>query len=281
MIQRLQLILIAVFLLAEVQGYELPPGFRDLRMGMEWKELIQSRPNLTIFAIDPDPIFGYTPNPENPEPEEIVGEIINSGPIKAVLYTFYEGRLGSMSFVYRSESEIGDRLLTEFLERYGKYEDILSAVGTGNGLVKWIVGSYNLYLTIPFERGDDLNETVAYQIMDMRTDREFELLRNTELEKKLEDQDGLHVLESRVLALSDVVLSRENEKPLEKAVEKSEPTEQHRSQPEPEPKDAVKDKPEVEANEGEIDGTDNLPYVLLGLLTILLAIALIRKVGKR
>ena len=210
-----------------------------------------------------------------------MGEIINSGPIKAVLYTFYEGRLGSMSFVYRSESEIGDRLLTEFLERYGKYEDILSAVGTGNGLVKWIVGSYNLYLTIPFERGDDLNETVAYQIMDMRTDREFELLRNTELEKKLEDQDGLHVLESRVLALSDVVLSRENEKPLEKAVEKSEPTEQHRSQPEPEPKDAVKDKPEVEANEGEIDGTDNLPYVLLGLLTILLAIALIRKVGKR
>ena len=277
MMKLLQVALIAAVLLVEVHGYELPADFRELRIGMEWREVIRARPNAELLDLLPESTSELEPDTE--QPKEGLIEVIDRGLINGILYQFNEGRLGGLSFVYRSESGIGDRLLTQFLERYGTHEDIQSSVQTGYGMVKWMVDGHNLYLTIPFERGDDKDKIVAYQIMDMETAGEFEASRNVELKKKPLDQDGLDALEVRVLALYDLVRSGR----IEERVEESEPTEHHRSQAEPEPKTVAKDEPEVESSNGEPEAEkpNNLPYILFGVVAIWLVITLIRRASKR
>ena len=149
MMKLLQVTLIGLFLLTGACGPIMPEGFRNLAIGMTWKELIQARPDAEILNFGPDPEVELTPNPE--EPQGGLSEMINTGPTKiAVLYVFNDGRLSIVSFSYSSESGFGDSLLRDLLERYGKYENIQGSLAPGHGIVKWITGNLNLYLTIPF-----------------------------------------------------------------------------------------------------------------------------------
>ncbi len=43
----LQVTIIGLFLLTEAYGQIMPEGFRNLEIGMTWKELIQARPDAT------------------------------------------------------------------------------------------------------------------------------------------------------------------------------------------------------------------------------------------
>ncbi len=185
----LQITLIGLFLLTEVLSQIMPEGFRNLAIGMTWKELIQARPDAEILNVMPNPDEELTPYLE--EPQGALWEMISTGPIKAVLYGFNDGRLSMLTFTYSSESGIGDSLLREFLERYREYENIQGSLETGNGIVKWIEGNHNLYLTMPFENAENQDEFGAYQIMDMQAAQQFDAGLNEELRKKPVDKIGL------------------------------------------------------------------------------------------
>ena len=222
----LQVTLIGLFLLTEAMGQIMPEGFQDLAIGMTWKEVIEVRPDAEILNLGPDPEVELTPNPEEPQGGLI--EMINTGPIKGVLYVFNDGRLNWLSFIYGSESGIGDSLLREFLERYGKYENIQGSIVTGYGIVKWIAGNLNLYLTMPFENTEDQDEFGgAYQIMDMQMAQEFEAGLNEGVRKKPVDEIGLQALKSRVQAIRNSVLPQEMYAPVvpPERTPKLEPTE--------------------------------------------------------
>ena len=225
MMKLLQVTLIGLFLLTGACGPIMPEGFRNLAIGMTLKELIQARPDAEILNLWPDPEVELTPNPE--KPQEMLIEMINIGPIKGVLYGFNYGRLSSLSFIYGSESGIGDSLLRELLERYGKYENIRASPTPGHGIVKWIAGNFNLYLTMPFENAGDQDKGVAYQIMDMKTVQELETEYSAELRKKPVDEIGLQVLKSRVQAIRNSVLPQEMYAPVvpPERTPKLEPTE--------------------------------------------------------
>ena len=136
--------------------------------------------------------------------------MINTGPIKGVLYVFNDGRLSSLSFIYSSEIGIDDSLLRELLDRYGEYENIQASSETGRGIVKWITGNLYLYLVKPFENEEGRDEDVVYQIMDMQMAQEIEAVHSAKLRKKPVDKIGLQVYKSRVQALSNSVLTQEN-----------------------------------------------------------------------
>ena len=201
----LQITLISLFLLTEASGQIVPEGFQNLAIGMTWKELIQVRPDVEIFDFGPDP--SEIPDPE--EPREILIEKISTGPIKGVLYGFKDGRLSMLLFSYSSESGIGDSLLRELLGRYGEYENIRTSPTTGYGVVKWIAGNLNLYLTIPYENVESRDKDIAYQIMDMQMAQEVEAGLNEELRKKPVDEVGLQAFKSRVQAIRNSVLPQE------------------------------------------------------------------------
>ena len=275
----LQITLIGLFLLTEAFGQIMPEGFRNLAIGMTWKELIQARPDAEIFDFGPDPV-------EIPDPEEPRGgliEMISTGPFKrGVLYEFSDGRLSSLSFIYSSESGIGDSLLRELQERYGKYENIQGSSATGHGKVKWIAGNLNLYLTMPFEnaeaRGDKI---VAYQIMDMETAQELEAGTNADLRKKPVDEIALQAFKSRVQVLSSSVLSQETQDPAVAAetTPKLETTEQQKLQPKPTTQPIFGDEPDQQASDEQ---SNTLIYVLFGLvITAVIAIAIIGKAHKQ
>ena len=220
----LQVALIGLFLLTGACDPIMPEGFRNLAIGMTWKELIQARPDAIIGSLDP--WIKDTPDPE--EPRKGLSEMINTGPIKGVLYVFNDGRLSSLSFIYGSEIGIDDSLLREFLKRYGKYENIQGSLVTGHGIVKWITGNLNLYLTMPFENAEDQDEFGgAYQIMDMQMAQEFEAGLNEELRKKPVDEIGLQALKSRVQTIRNSVLPQETYAPVvhPERTPKLEPTE--------------------------------------------------------
>ena len=197
----LQVALIGLFLLTGACGPIMPEGFRNLAIGMTWKELIQARPDAIIGSLDP--WIEDTPDPE--KPRKGLSEMINTGPIKGVLYVFNDGRLSSLSFIYSSEIGIDDSLLRELLDRYGEYENIQASSETGRGIVKWITGNLYLYLVKPFENEEGRDEDVVYQIMDMQMAQEIEAVHSAKLRKKPVDKIGLQVYKSRVQALSNSV----------------------------------------------------------------------------
>ena len=219
----LQVTLIGLFLLTEALGQIMSEGFRNLAIGMTWKELIQARPDAIIGSFDP--WIEDTPDPE--KPRKGLWEVINTGPIKGILYVFNDGRLSSLSFIYGSESGIGDSLLREFLKSYGKYENIQGSLVTGYGIVKWIAGNLNLYLVMPFKNAGDQDKGVAYQIMDMQMAQEFEAWLNERLRKKPVDEVGLQAFKSRVQAIRNSVLPQEMYAPVvpPERTPKLEPTE--------------------------------------------------------
>ena len=181
MMKLLQVTLIGLFLLTEAWGEIMPEGFRNLAIGMTWKEVIQARPDAETLDLHPDSEEELTPDPE--ESQEGLWEVINTGPIKLVQYMFNDGRLTVLSFSYSSESGVGDSLLREFLKRYGKNENLQATSETGFGIVKWIAGNFNLYLTMPFEKAQARDELAAYQIMDMQRAQELETEINEDLRK--------------------------------------------------------------------------------------------------
>ena len=225
MMKLLQVTLIGLFLLTEAWGEIMPEGFRNLAIGMTWKELIQARPDAEIWDLHPDSEEELNPDPE--EPQQMLIETINTDPIKGVLYGFKDGRLSSLSFIYGSESGIGDSSLRELLERYGKYENIRASPTPGHGIVKWIAGNLNLYLTMPFENAGDQNKGVAYQIMDMKTVQVLEKVYSAELRKRPVDEIGLQAFKSRVQAIRNSVLPQEMYAPVvpPQRTPKLEPTE--------------------------------------------------------
>ena len=226
MMKLLQVTLIGLFLLTEAWGEIMPEGFRNLAIEMTWKEVIQARPDAETLDLHPDSEEELNPDPE--EPKEGLWEMINTGPIKMVIYGFNDGRLNALSFSYSSESGVGDSLLRDLLERNGKYENIEGSPGKGYGRVKWITGNLNLHLVIPYEnaefRGDKI---VAYQIMDMKTVQELEAGLNEEMRKKPVDEISLQALKSRVQAIRNSVLPQEMYTPVvpPERTPKLEPTE--------------------------------------------------------
>ena len=265
----LQIILIGLFLLTETYGQIMPEGFRDLAIGMTWKEVIKARPDAEIFNVMPDPGEELTPDPE--EPRKGLLEMINTGPTKiAVLYVFNDGRLSAVTFSYSSESGFGDSLLRELLERYGKYEKIQGSLQTGYGTVKWIAGNLNLYLQMPFETAEGQDEFSAYQIMDMQMAQEIEAEINEGLIKKPMkpvDEIGLHALKSKVQALSNSVLSQETHEPAvaPETTPKLEPTGQRKLQPKPTTKFIFDDEPEQQVSDSK---PNKLTYVIFGIVII-------------
>ena len=277
----LQVTLIGLFLLTEAMGQIMPEGFQDLAIGMNWKEVIEVRPDAEILNLGPDPEVELTPNPE--EPQGGLLEMINTGPTKiAVLYVFNDGRLSMLSFSYSSESGIGDSLLREFLDRYGKHENIQGSLAPGHGIVKWITGNLNLYLTIPFENAEDRDEFAgAYQIMDMQMAQEIEAEINKGLRKKPVDEISLQTFKSRVQALSNSILSQETQKPVVAAerTPELESTEQNKLQPQRTTKFIFGDESDQQVSD---EKSNTLPYVIIGLVIItLIVIAIIVKAHKQ
>ncbi len=82
-IKLLQVTLIGLFLLTGACGPIMPEGFRNLAIGMTWKEVIEARPDAEILKLMPDPGEELTPDPE--EPRNGLSEMINTGPIKLVV----------------------------------------------------------------------------------------------------------------------------------------------------------------------------------------------------
>ncbi len=273
----LQITLIGLFFLTEAFGQIMPEGFRNLAIGMTWKEVIQTRPDVEILN------FGASleDNLDPEEPQEALLEKISTGPIKMVIYGFNDGRLSGLAFTYSSERGVGDSLLREFLEKYGKHENIQASLETGYGIVKWIEGNLNLYLLMPFEIAEDQDELGAYQIFDMDTAQKIEEALNEELRKKSGDKIGLQVFKSRVQALSKIVLAQETQESVV-ATERTtilEPTEQHKLQPKSAIKFIFGDESDQQASDEQ---SNTLTYVLFGLVIIaVIAIAIIGKAQKK
>ena len=271
----LQVTLIGLFLLTEAMGQIMPEGFRNLAIGMTWKELIEARPDAETLDLFPDSEEELTPDPE--EPQKGLWEMINTGPIKGVLYGFNDGLLSALSFSYSSEIGIDDSLLRELLERYGECENIQASSETGRGIVKWITGNLILYLVKPFENEEGQDEDVVYQIMDMQMAHEIEAVHSAELRIKPVDKIGLQAFKSRVQALSNSVLTQETQKPVvvTETVPKLEPTEERKLQPKSATKPIFGDESDQQVSDEQ---PNTLTYVLIGLVIItVIAIAFIIK----
>ena len=276
----LQITLIGLFLLTEALSQVMPEDFRNLAIGMTWKELMQARPDATLLDFVPnDSGEEFTADPE--EPRDGLVERISTGPIKFVIYGFNDGRLSAVSFTYSSKRGINDSLLREFLERYGKHENILGSTQTGHGIVKWNAGNLNLYLVLPFENAENQDEFGAYQIMNMEATHEFEEALNVALRKKPRDEIGLQAFKSRVQALSNSILTQETQKPVV-ATERTpelEPTEQRKLQPKPATKFIFGDESDQQVSDKQ---SNTLTYVLIGLVIItVIAIVIIVKAHKQ
>ncbi|MFC1453774.1 hypothetical protein ACFLQL_01190 [Verrucomicrobiota bacterium] len=74
----------------------MPVGFDQVHIGMDWRSLVDLRPNAEIMNMMPNPSVDLKPNPK--EPKGGLVERLTSGPFDRVMYAFEKGVLVAVMF---------------------------------------------------------------------------------------------------------------------------------------------------------------------------------------
>jgi hypothetical protein len=204
-------ILVCLFLFTvSVSAGVMPDEFEEIRLNMDWKEVLKIRPNAKLLNLGAD-LIDIVPDPN--APKNALTETVNSGPIDRVVFGFKEGRLTSCSF-FLSQSPGGwESLLQGYASKFGDIAQVTPAPDLMSALVSWNLSGMRITLALPLHENKSATFVANLQIMDSSTAKELDYHLDKLLEKKTIDEPALRSFKAKISALCDTMPQKETSAP--------------------------------------------------------------------